>query len=127
MVTGIPFRSRQMALYQMSKLGDPATLRQYTESTPDSYGDDTYTVVTNEITVIISTVTNTRMPFDRRGELGHYYMMQVEFFTMDDVTIPNFSVDTPPTLTHKGLEYEVSEIEDSQIGLLRLMAYRRRQ
>lgn len=127
MITGIPLRSRQMAQYQMDKLGDPATLVHYAESTPDVYGDDTYTKVVNEITVIVSTVTNTRMPFDRQGELGHYYMMQVEFFTMDDIEMPNTSTEKPPTLTHKNLEYEITETEDSQIGLLRLMAYRRRQ
>lgn len=127
MITGIPLRSRRMAQYQMDRLGDPATLTQFTPSTPDAYGDDTYTEQVDEITVIISTVTNTRLPFERRGELGHYYVMQVEFFCMDDVAIPNTAVGKPPNLLHKGLKYEIIEIEDSQIGLLRLIGYRRRE
>ena len=126
MIGGIPFRSREMARYQINRLGDPATLTQYTEDSVDAYGDTTHTTTVDEITVVISTVTNTRMPFERKGELGFYYMMQVEFFTMDDVSIPNTATGKPSTLVHKDLEYEITEVEDSKIGMLRLMGYRRR-
>lgn len=123
----IPFRSNELARRQLNALGDPATLKQYTISGQDVYGDDEYTLQTNDITVILSTVTNTRVPFERRGDLGFYYVMQVEFFTMDDVPVPNTATEKPPTLTHKGLEYEILEVEDSQIGILRFVAYRRRE
>jgi len=110
------------------KVGDPATLTMYTENGVDVHGDNLYTETTYEFDYCIpSTSTNTRMPFDRRGELGHYLMMQLEFFVLDDVVIPpNTAVEKPPVLTHKGLDYEVMEIEDSKIGAIRFLTYRKR-
>lgn len=126
----IPFKPR-LAQYQVDRLSSPAVLTTYVESTADSYGDESYVETTYNINVIISTVTNTRMPFVRRGTLGHYYMMQVEFFTMDSIptgAIPtdNTATDKPPTLVHANLEYEITEIEDSGVGVIRLIGYRKR-
>lgn len=122
----IPIRQK-LGEYQIDKLGSVATLRQYAENGTDAYGDTAYTTTDTELTVIISTVTNTRMPFVRQGVLGHYLMMQVEFFTTDDLVPPNTAVAKPPVLIHNGLEYEITEIEDAGIGLIRLIGYRERK
>lgn len=118
----------QLMQHLFDKIGDPATLTVFTENGVDSHGDTQWTeTVYNFDYCIPSDTTNTRMPFDRRGELGHYYMMQMEFFVLDDVYIPqNTSVDKPSVLTHLGLEYEITEIENSKIGSLRLIGYRKR-
>lgn len=118
--------------YQFEKLGSDATLRTWTEGAPDTYGDTTYVATDQTLTVIKSYTTNTRMPFIRRGELGNYLMMQVEFFTMDEVdctiiTPPNTAVDKPPVLIHASLEYEIMETEDSGIGVIRFITYRTRE
>lgn len=111
-----------------NKVGDPATLTMYTANGVDSQGDTVWTETTYDFEYCIpSTSTNTRLPFDRRGELGHYYMMQLEFFVLDNVVIPeNTAVDKPPVLTHKGLDYEVMEMENSKIGAIRFLVYRKR-
>lgn len=114
---------------QVARLGIPAVLTRYTISGQDAYGDDEHTTVTSNITVVLSYVTNTRIPFDRRGTpLGHYQNMHVEFFTTDeipsDLTDP---VEKLPTLTAGGNVYEIVDQETSQIGLYRLVGYRRRE
>ena len=124
----IPFKS-QLAVRQIDKLSESegvASLTQYTESTVDSYGDESYTEVVTPVKAVKSTTTNTRMPFVRSGELGYYYMMQIEFFTTDDIVISNNAVNKPPTLLHEGLTYEVTEVEKSKNGLIRYIGYRER-
>ena len=123
----IPIRST-LIKKQMSDLHEDAVLTLYTESTVDAYGDETYVEESYNVEVVKSLVTNTRMPFVRSGELGTYYMVQVEFFilTPTEFTIPNNAVNKPPTLLHEGLEYECTEIEHSKIGLSRLIGYRER-
>lgn len=125
MEQGIPFRTT-MAPRQIKRLGQPATFTTYTVSGQDSHGDDTYDTTDYNITVTPSVITNTREPFDRRGELGHYLNMHMEFFTTDTIPTSNTAVDKPPTMTHDGLNYEVLEIEVSQTGITRMLAYRRR-
>jgi hypothetical protein len=128
----IPLRPRLLE-YQIDKLGKDATFVEYTRSGVDSYGDEQYTTTEIPLKVIISTTTNTRMPFQRSSELGHYYMMQVEFFARDKdengdaFNPPNFATKRPPELVHEGLTYEITEFEDSGIGAIRLIGYRERQ
>lgn len=118
----------QLLKRQIAKYGKPAVLTRYTDNGQDSYGDTQYTKQTDNLTVIISTATNTRMPFIRMGELGHYYMMQVEFFALDTIIPVNTAVDKPSTLLHEGLTYEITEIEPAEpIGAIRLIGYRERQ
>lgn len=128
----IPLKPR-LVDYQIDKLGKLATFKEYVRSGVDSYGDEQYTITETTLKVIISLVTNTRMPFQRRGELGHYYMIQVEFFAKDtdedgNAFAPsNFATERPPELIHEGLTYEITEFEDSGIGTIRLIGYRERQ
>ena len=125
---GIGFRSL-LASRQTTRLSDgvSATFTVWEEDgTYDTHGDANYSKTEYEITVVPSRVTNTREPFDRRGELGHYLNMHMEFFTTDTIPTDNTAVDKPPTLTHKGHEYQVLEIEDSQIGIIRMLVYRKR-
>lgn len=122
---GIPFRSL-MATRQVKRLGQPATLTTYAVSGQDAEGDDQYTTTTYSLTVIPSVITNTREPFDRRGELGHYLNMHMEFFTTDTIPTANTAVGKTMNLEHEGLHYEVLEIEQSQIGITRLICYRQR-
>jgi len=111
---------------QISKLGEPATLIEYAVSGQDAHGDDSYTTTSTEITVIPSTSTNTRLPFVRKGELGNYYMMQMEFFMSDAYETPNTAVDRPPVLVHDNLQYEITESENAKNGVVRLLGYRKR-
>ncbi len=126
---GIPFKSH-LATRQVNKLagGNTATITQYAEDTQDiSYGDFSYIKTNTTITVVLSFITNTREPFDRKGELGHYFNMHVEFFTAD--TLPSGigdPVDKAPTLAHGGHDYEVMDVEVAQNGLSRLLCYRKR-
>jgi len=128
----IPVQPKLLA-YQIDKLGIDSTLVDYVKSGIDVYGDEQYTKTLRTVKAIKSTVTNTRMPFQRRGELGHYYMMQVEFFTKDvdengDVlNLTNTATGRPREFIYEGLTYEITEIEDSLMGALRLIAYRERQ
>ncbi len=123
----------KMLSYQIDKLGILSTLVEYVKSGLDSYGDETYTKTLTTVKAIRSVVTNTRMPFQRRGELGHYYMMQVEFFLKDvdedgnTISTANSSVARPRELIYENNTYEVTEIEDSGIGAIRLISYRERQ
>ena len=121
----IPFKS-SLALRQIMKLGEPATLTEFAVNGQDSNGDDQYTATSVDITVVPSTSTNTRLPFVREGELGNYYMMQMEFFMSDVYELPNTAVGRPPVLLHDSLEYEITESENSKNGLVRLLGYRKR-
>lgn len=115
-----------MALRMIDKLGEPAVLVEFAVSGQDSQGDDLYTETRRDVEVIPSTSTNTRLPFIRRGELGNYYMMQVEYFMSDEYEPPNTAVDPMPVLIHDGLEYEITESENAKNNLIRLMGYRKR-
>lgn len=121
----IPFKS-QLALRQLNALGEDATLIEYAEGTTDAHGDIAYVPTSRAVVVVPSTATNTRLPFVRRGELGNYYMMQMEFFMSDEFEPPNTAVDKPPVLIHEGLEYEITESENAKNNLVRLMGYRKR-
>jgi len=121
----IPFKNN-MALRMIDKLGEPAVLVEFAVSGQDSYGDDLYTETRRDVEVIPSTATNTRLPFVRRGELGNYYTMQVEYFMSDVYEPPNTAVDPMPVLIHDSLEYEITESENAKNGLIRIMGYRKR-
>ena len=121
----IPYKS-QMALRQLDKLGEPAVLIEFAVSGQDDHGDDQYTETSQDIEVIPSTSTNSSLPFVRHGELGNYYMMQMEFFMSDEYELPNTAVDRPPVLIHENLEYEITESENAKNNLVRLMGYRKR-
>jgi hypothetical protein len=121
----IPFKSN-MALRQIGKLGEPAVIVEFAVSGKDSQGDDLYTETRTDVEVVPSTSTNTRLPFIRRGELGNYYMMQMEFFMSDVYEKPNTAVDRMPVLIHEGLEYEIMESENAKNNLIRILGYRKR-
>lgn len=121
----IAFRNN-LALRQLSQLGEPATLIEFAVTGEDSHGDDVYGETAISITVVPSTSTNTRLPFVRYGELGNYYMMQMEFFMSAEYETPNTAVDKPPVLIHDDLEYEITESENAKNGLVRLLGYRKR-
>lgn len=121
----IPLKST-MALRLIGQIGEPAVLVESAVSGQDSQGDDQYTYTRRDVTVIPSTSTNTRLPFIRRGELGNYYTMQVEFFMSDEYEIPNTAVDPLPVLEHDGSEYEIMETENAKNNLIRLLGYRKR-
>lgn len=126
-MSGIPFRSH-LATRQVQKLGTAATLTTWTSSSQDSHGDEEYVpLVIYPLTVVLSFVTNTREPFDRHNELGHYDNMHVEFFTTDPLpTDIGNPVDKNATLAHSGYDYEITDIEVAQNGLSRLIGYRKR-
>ena len=121
----IAFKS-QLALRQVNKLGEPATLVEFTEGAVDEHGDIAYSSTSRDVVVVPSTATNTRLPFVRRGELGNYYTMQMEFFMSDVYETPNTAVEMPPVLVHDGSEYEITESESAKNNLVRLMGYRKR-
>ena len=74
-----------------------------------------------------SLVTNTRVPFLRQTEIGVARIMQVEFFTHDTLTAPELALGEQATIIDSdGLEYEVMQIEDSQVGVIRLICQTRR-
>lgn len=122
---GIPFKST-MSLRLIDQIGEPAVIVEFAVSGQDSQGDDLYTETRQDVTVIPSTSTNTRLPFIRRGELGNYYMMQMEFFMSDVYEKPNTAVDLMPVLIHDGLEYEIMESENAKNNLIRILGYRKR-
>ena len=121
----IPLKSN-MALRLIGQIGEPAVIVEFAVSGQDSHGDDQYTETRQNVEVIPSTSTNTRLPFIRRGELGNYYMMQMEFFMSDEYEKPNTAVDRMPVLIHENLEYEIMESENAKNNLIRILGYRKR-
>lgn len=111
----------------INRAGKPATYTLKTISGEDAHGDDTYTDTPSEITAIKSVVTNTRVPFLRHSEIGVARIMQVEFFTTEDVTAPNKAIGEQAVLTDwDDLEYEVMYVEPSQVGVIRIICQSRR-
>ena len=111
----------------VNKSGKPATYRLKTISGEDAHGDDTYTDTDTVIKAIKSVVTNTRVPFLRHSEIGVARIMQVEFFTTDDLTAPNKAIGEQAVLIDwDSLEYEVVYVEPSQVGVIRLICQSRR-
>jgi len=122
----MPIRSKLLQRL-VNKTGSTCTYRFKTISGEDSHGDDTYTTTDTEITAVRSLVTNTRVPFLRQTEIGVARIMQVEFFTHDTLTAPELALGEQATIIDSdGLEYEVMQIEDSQVGVIRLICQTRR-
>jgi hypothetical protein len=98
-----------------------------TISGEDDHGDDTYTDTDTEVTAVRSLVTNTRVPFLRQSEIGVARIMQVEFFTNSSLAAPNIALgEQAVVIDSDGLEYEVMQVEDSQVGAIRLICQTRR-
>lgn len=111
----------------INKTGSTVTFRTKAILGEDSHGDDTYTTTNTEITAVRSLVTNTRVPFLRQSEIGVARIMQVEFFTRDTISIPEMALGEQAVIVDSdGLEYEVMQIEDSQVGVIRFICQTRR-
>jgi hypothetical protein len=106
---------------QMQKLGEDAVIRSWTEGAADAHGDPTWTSADADVKVIRSFVTNTRVPYRRSNELGESRVMDYEFFALSSVTVPEPHQERPPHLIHDGKTYRILDIEDSKIGLQRLI------
>lgn len=121
--------SPHMVKYHILTHGDDATLRIYTADSTDSYGDTTYTSADTAITVIRSTMTNTKVPFRRdAGSLGEFVIIDVEFFLLDSVTVPTprLTGTQRDEIIWRGETYRILEVEDSKLGVQRVLCDRKR-
>lgn len=74
-----------------------------------------------QISVIQSYQTSTKVPVKINSEVGQYRSFDYEFFTTDVLNLEVSTVEKPPELIFRGRRHRIHETETVPLGVMRMV------
>lgn len=110
--------------------GKSATITTYAISGQDTYGRDTYTETTHDVTAVLS--FSRRVLVLEEESQGIQYVIEAEIY-IEDEDFDDMGIEFPlspdkkrPKITFDNVDYSIFETEQPGIGLTRLIARKKR-
>lgn len=84
-------------------------------------GNKTWEENRQEINLLSSYQTSTKVPVKINSETGQYRSFDYEFFTSDVLNLEVSVTEKPPELIHRGRRHRIHETETAPIGVMRMV------